>query len=514
MDFEYGCVITNKYSFLNENEDQDPSELLAQVSQGKEKDAKQTTGKDAKTGKTAKATDAKTGKTAIAAKDKKQPLQQKTDNSVKATGGQQGRQGSANQKQAGPKPVGQSQQPREDKENTSNRVGSGNDQQNNRRSGDNQNRPRPPRPEGEGGYRGNNDGTRPPRRQGPRPEGAGQDRPDRPDRPPRRPRPQYNQEGGVVEGGEGGNVEGGEGGFRRGGSGGNYRGRGGNYRGGFRPRREGEREFDRHSGSEKTGVKAVDKKDGAGKANWGEPVDELVIEDAQTETAEPTENPNWAETVNESEEVKNEEDDEKNQPGFMTLDEYKALKNEIAKKNEFNIRKPGEGEDTSKWGKTYELKKKKKEEEDEDEEEEEEEEEQEEEEDPEEVKKRLLLNQIKIKFNEPASSGRGGRGRGRGEGRGGSRPDRTNVPQQQKANESIQSNTSEPAANANEQEEPQQSPEKPRVNRDGNRGGSRGGRGGPGGRGGRGGQSRGSNQPRVNVPRIEDEKDFPSLVKA
>jgi plasminogen activator inhibitor 1 RNA-binding protein len=31
----------------------------------------------------------------------------------------------------------------------------------------------------------------------------------------------------------------------------------------------GKREFDRQSGSEKTGVKAIDKKDGAGAHNWG-----------------------------------------------------------------------------------------------------------------------------------------------------------------------------------------------------------------------------------------------------
>ena len=36
----------------------------------------------------------------------------------------------------------------------------------------------------------------------------------------------------------------------------------------------------------------------------------------------------------------------------MTLDEYKALQQKINNKNEFNIRKPGEGEDLSKWGKT------------------------------------------------------------------------------------------------------------------------------------------------------------------
>ncbi len=96
---------------------------------------------------------------------------------------------------------------------------------------------------------------------------------------------------------------------------------------------------------------------------------------------EQSENPNWAARVDESEEAKKEEEggeDKEAHPNFMTLDEYKALKNEINKKNEFNIRQPGEGEDQSKWPKTYLLAKKKEDDEDEEEEEEEEEEDEEE----------------------------------------------------------------------------------------------------------------------------------------
>jgi len=55
------------------------------------------------------------------------------------------------------------------------------------------------------------------------------------------------------------------------------RGRG---RGGFtrsRPGNSGHREFDRHSGSDKTGVKAVIKKDGHGTGNWGTIKDEIEI---------------------------------------------------------------------------------------------------------------------------------------------------------------------------------------------------------------------------------------------
>ena len=48
----------------------------------------------------------------------------------------------------------------------------------------------------------------------------------------------------------------------------------------------------------------------------------------------------------------------------MTLDEWKKLERENAKKSQpkFNLRKPGEGEDTAQWKKTYLLEKKKEEE--------------------------------------------------------------------------------------------------------------------------------------------------------
>lgn len=61
---------------------------------------------------------------------------------------------------------------------------------------------------------------------------------------------------------------------RRGGGGGFSRGRGG-FGG-----RGGKREFDRHSGSDKTGVKAVEKREGSGPHNWGDQIE------AQMETAE------------------------------------------------------------------------------------------------------------------------------------------------------------------------------------------------------------------------------------
>lgn len=41
----------------------------------------------------------------------------------------------------------------------------------------------------------------------------------------------------------------------------------------------------------------------------------------------------------------------------MTLDEYKALQASSRPKQDFNLRRPGEGEDSGQWKKTYVLKK-------------------------------------------------------------------------------------------------------------------------------------------------------------
>lgn len=230
MEFEYGCQTANKYMFLDENEVEDPSDLLAQLAVKKE-EAPVAKGKAA--GKGGKPADAKS-KTAAAApgaKDaKKQPLQQQTnENSVKPARGQQ---------KGGAKPTSAGQGPREDKENTSNRQpGSATEP---RRTGEYQNRR--PRQEGE-------EGARPPRR-APRADNEGGQQQDR---PPRRFRPQP-AEGEVQQGEEGVAGEGrGAGGFRRGGgaSGGrgnfNFRG---NFRRAYNP--ENSRDFDRHSGSDKT----------------------------------------------------------------------------------------------------------------------------------------------------------------------------------------------------------------------------------------------------------------------
>lgn len=70
------------------------------------------------------------------------------------------------------------------------------------------------------------------------------------------------------------------GGFNRGGRGGSRGGFGG---------RPAKREFERHSGSDKTGVKAVEKREGSGPHNWGDEI-EAQLEQPQTEPTVDQEN--------------------------------------------------------------------------------------------------------------------------------------------------------------------------------------------------------------------------------
>jgi len=99
------------------------------------------------------------------------------------------------------------------------------------------------------------------------------------------------------------------------------RGRGNRGRGGFtrnRPVRAGgaQREFDRHSGSDKTGVKAVMKKDGHGTGNWGTMEDELEAQTAELNLEAPVEEETPAEVAAEAEPVEEE-------PKTLTLKEYR-----------------------------------------------------------------------------------------------------------------------------------------------------------------------------------------------
>ena len=64
------------------------------------------------------------------------------------------------------------------------------------------------------------------------------------------------------------------------------RGRGGQYNGGNREFR-GKREFERRSGSDKSGVRSSEKREGAGAHNWGSELDAATAEvtEAMNETS-------------------------------------------------------------------------------------------------------------------------------------------------------------------------------------------------------------------------------------
>lgn len=145
----------------------------------------------------------------------------------------------------------------------------------------------------------------------------------------------------VGEGGFGGDSE-----ERRGGRSG-YRGRGG--RGGGRGRggggRGGSREFDRRSGSDKSSVKAFDKRDGSGSYNWGTPQDDInaASEDHARGFGTPKEGEEVpAETTEqipqETEEIQVEEEKDEG-PQEITFEEYKKNLAESRKKKDFNVRK-------------------------------------------------------------------------------------------------------------------------------------------------------------------------------
>ncbi|XP_047442370.1 SERPINE1 mRNA binding protein 1a isoform X3 [Mugil cephalus] len=142
------------------------------------------------------------------------------------------------------------------------------------------------------------------------------------------------------------------------GRGGGRGGRGGRGRGmgrsdGFDSR--GKREFDRHSGSDRS-LKGEEKRGGSGSHNWGTVKDELNELDQSNATEEnpegeehpPADSENKRE--NEVEEVKEEG------PKEMTLDEWKAMQDKERSKVEFNIRKANEGAD---WNKGFVLHKSK-----------------------------------------------------------------------------------------------------------------------------------------------------------
>merc|ERR1712127_639028 len=112
----------------------------------------------------------------------------------------------------------------------------------------------------------------------------------------------------------------------------------------------GKRDFDRQSGSDKSGVKPVEKREGSGPHNCGSVQDEIEgqmepaavaeeVVEGEAEAAAPAE---VAETK-EGEEAAPVAPEEQ-EPQELTLDEWRALRGE-RKKPEFNIRKPGDDED-------------------------------------------------------------------------------------------------------------------------------------------------------------------------
>ncbi|XP_054459306.1 SERPINE1 mRNA binding protein 1a [Anoplopoma fimbria] len=127
---------------------------------------------------------------------------------------------------------------------------------------------------------------------------------------------------------------GGRGGVRGG------RGRGMGRGDGFDSR--GKREFDRHSGSDRSSLKGEEKRGGSGSHNWGtvkDEINELDQSNVTEETPEGEEHPpaDSENKENEVEEVKEEG------PKEMTLDEWKAVQDKERAKVEFNIRKANEG---------------------------------------------------------------------------------------------------------------------------------------------------------------------------
>ncbi|KAF8784824.1 plasminogen activator inhibitor 1 RNA-binding protein-like [Argiope bruennichi] len=228
----------------------------------------------------------------------------------------------------------------------------------------------------------------------------------------------------------------GRGGFR---GRGRARGRGGFFNYDNRPPR---REFDRHSGSDKSGLRATDKREGAGANNWGDMKSEFSAAKKEQEptwgddefdaSGEKQTDSSWGEilpennvsspgkdeghgekcddSLNENVESKENlpvsEERTEETAREMTLDEWKREQEAKRAIPKYNIRKPGEGEDGNQWKKLYVLKKKVKEDDDD-------EEDDDEDVDDDEFARRGRQRQlvdIQINFNDS----RRGRGRGRG----------------------------------------------------------------------------------------------------
>lgn len=124
----------------------------------------------------------------------------------------------------------------------------------------------------------------------------------------------------------------------------------------------GKREFDRQSGSNKTGVKAVEKRDGTGSHNWGSAKldakeysnfqEDYMPHDTEEEKGPASDQTKEEQT--EQAEAKPVEEELKE----MTLDEWKAQIAAARSKPQYNLRKAGEGENAAQWDKMIALDKK------------------------------------------------------------------------------------------------------------------------------------------------------------
>lgn len=173
-------------------------------------------------------------------------------------------------------------------------------------------------------------------------------------------------------GGGGGGGSGGGGGGGSGAAAGGNAGGGRNFTNerGTNRRQYGKREFDRQSGSDKTGVKAVDKRDGAGAHNWGthkQDIDDYQkgydnADESKKKEKKEEDKANNGEPKDDAEQNgkdANEQVQIEEEAKEITLDEWKAQRAERAKP-QYNIRKAGEGEDTSQWKKMIALDNRKK----------------------------------------------------------------------------------------------------------------------------------------------------------
>lgn len=125
------------------------------------------------------------------------------------------------------------------------------------------------------------------------------------------------------------------------------------FRGG---RGRGGRQFDRLSGSDKAGVKPIEKKDGYGKGNWGTEQDELAGEtEVQIGIIEGDKVEEPAVQREKTEEELRLEAEAEVLSKQLTLDEFRAQMAAKRCEPQFNIRKAGEGSNEKDFGKLVPL---------------------------------------------------------------------------------------------------------------------------------------------------------------